>query len=92
MIRSTKVKIKKEDLESEISSLKKSFFTNFITAFENATIEEKRQLIGTFVRHIELVPDIKEIRIEFYPDHIVQSIGAGDRNRTGTGILIPAGF
>ncbi len=100
------LKLKKDKIESDIDTLNKSipsdyktididklrtFFLNFKPVFDNATIVEKRQLIRTFVRHIELVPETKEIRIEFYPDHIVQSIGAGDRNRTDTGST-PAGF
>lgn len=49
----------------------------------HSTIKEKRELIRTFVRHVELVPEKEEVKVEFYPDHLVQSIGAGDRNRTG---------
>jgi len=62
------------------------FFTNFKTAFENATIKEKRELMRTFIRHLELIPENEEIRVEFYPDNIVQSIGAGDRNQTYTAV------
>ncbi|MHB1421208.1 MAG: recombinase family protein [Bacillota bacterium] len=93
------LKTENDSLEDKISILRKSFahsspvidvqalrnfFINFNIALKNATIQERRQLIRTFVRHIELVPETKEIRVEFYPDHIVQSIGAGDRDRTGT--------
>ena len=99
------LKLKRDGLEGKLATLRKSystdhyididalgrFFVNFRTAFTNATIEERRQLIRTFIRHVELVPETKEIRVEFYPDHIVQSIGAGDRNRTGTGFW-PEGF
>lgn len=100
------LKDKKDKLESDINTLNKSFasdkknididllknfFLNFKSVFDNATIVEKRQLIRTFVRHMELIPETKEIRIEFYPDQIVQSIGAGDRTHivcTTSGLLI----
>lgn len=86
------LKEQRETLESQIEATKsirsdeqrmdtellRSFFTNFSVAFQNATITEKRDLIRTFVRHIELVPEKHEIRIEFYPDHIVQTIGGGE--------------
>jgi len=89
------LKQKKDTLESQIASQKlsyskdneidvkavRNFFTHFSTAYKNATNKEKRELIRTFVRHIELVPDTKEIRVEFYPDHTVQSIGAGEAPR-----------
>lgn len=87
------LKQKKDSLEEKLSFIKKAysketqkvdkealkgFFTNFKTAYENATIKEKRKLIRTFVRHIELRPEEKEIKVEFYHDHIVQSIGLGE--------------
>jgi len=89
------LKQKKDDLESQIAALKKSytkddhidpnvlrsFFVNFTTAYSNATIQEKRDLIRTFIRHIELVPETKEIRAEFYPDQTVQSIGVGEASQ-----------
>lgn len=56
----------------------RKFFQNFSFAFKNATISEKRDLLRTFIRHIELVPETHEIRVEFYPDHLVQTIGGGD--------------
>jgi hypothetical protein len=92
------LKQKRDDLSSQIAALKASskqetkvdthmlrqFFTNFSTAYNGATIAEKRDLIRTFVRHIELVPDTKEIRVEFYPDQTVQSIGVGDPYQSKT--------
>jgi len=89
------LKRKKDDLNSQITALKSShrqevkvdtnalrqFFTNFPTAYDEATTAEKRDLIRTFVRHIKLMPESKEIRIEFYPDKTVQSIGVGDAPR-----------
>ena len=51
--------------------------------------------IRTFVRQLELDPKNKEVRAAFYPDKVVQSIGAWNRTWTGTGreapgILSPA--
>lgn len=56
----------------------RQFFTNFTTVFENATIPERRKLIRTFVRHLELDPINKVVKVEFYPDHVVHSIGVGE--------------
>lgn len=56
----------------------KDFFINFSKTFENATIEERRKLVRTFVRQIELDPEMKEVRVQFYPDNIVHSIGAAE--------------
>ena len=54
------------------------FFSNFKTAFSEATIAERKRLIRTFIRHLELDPKNKEVRVAFYPDNVVQSIGAGN--------------
>ena len=85
------LKEKKEDLGAKISNVKKSyrnqgkidvetlkcFFANFGQAYKNANVREKRGLIRTFVRHIELKPEAEEIQVEFYPNNIVQSISVG---------------
>jgi hypothetical protein len=82
----------KDDIEGKIKALKRSysqeynvnvvvlkeFFSNFRMAYDNATNSEKRELIRTFIRHIELHPDTEEIKIEFYHDQVVQSIGLGE--------------
>jgi hypothetical protein len=59
------------------------FFASFKTAFNEATAEERKKLIRTFVRHLELDPKNKEVRVAFYPDKVVHIIGAGN----GTHIL-----
>lgn len=87
-----RMKSQKDDIESKIKSLERSysqdydvdvkalkeFFSNFRIAYDNATNTEKKDLIRTFVRHIELHPNTEEIKIEFYHDQVVQSIGLGE--------------
>jgi site-specific DNA recombinase len=57
----------------------RSYFSNFHKAFNEAGIPERKRLIRTFVRQLELDPKNKEVRAAFYPDKVVQSIGAGNR-------------
>ncbi|TJY42224.1 hypothetical protein E5161_09450 [Cohnella pontilimi] len=87
-----RMKSQKYDIETIIKSLKRSysqdydvdaeslklFFSNFRIAYDNATNTEKNDLIRTFVRQIELHPNMEEIKIEFYHDQVVQSIGLGE--------------
>ncbi|PKM77829.1 MAG: hypothetical protein CVU90_05105 [Firmicutes bacterium HGW-Firmicutes-15] len=54
------------------------FSTKFSTTFNNASIPERRKLIRTFIKCLEMDPEKKEIRITLYPDSIVHSIGVGD--------------
>ncbi len=56
----------------------KNFFNNFMATFNNATIPERKKLIRTFVRHLELDPKNNLVRVSFYPDQVVHSIGVGD--------------
>lgn len=49
-----------------------------MTTFKEATIPEQKKLIRTFVRQLELDPKNKEVKVSFYPDHLVHSIGVGD--------------
>jgi len=93
---SNELQIKIDNLESKIRFLKNNppkelaydkneisgFFTNFSTSFDNATIPERRRLIRTFVRHLEMDPEKEEIRVSFYPDNVVHSIGGGGGSRT----------
>ncbi|RJQ24720.1 MAG: hypothetical protein C4589_12510 [Peptococcaceae bacterium] len=56
----------------------KRFFSSFVSAFNNATLAERKKLIRTFVKQLELDPQNKEVRVSFYSDQVVQSIGVGD--------------
>lgn len=53
------------------------FFSSFISTFDNATLPERKRLVRTFVRQLEMDPKNKEIRVSFYPDQVVHSIGVG---------------
>jgi hypothetical protein len=89
-----KINEEKDNLETQLKNLKnkhtsdnkinpdllKSFFINFRKSYDLASIQERKKLIRTFIKRLELDPKTKEIRVEFYPDDIVKSIGAGDRN------------
>ncbi len=55
----------------------RNFFSNFSLVFDNATMPERKKLIRTFVRQLELDPENEEIRVSFYPDHLVHRIGVG---------------
>lgn len=88
------MKGQKDDIKGKIKVLKRSytqdhnldienlkeFFSIFRIAYDNATSNEKRELIRTFIRHIDLHPESEEIKLEFYHDQIVQSIGLGEHN------------
>jgi hypothetical protein len=87
-----RMKGQKDEIEGKIKALKRSysqeynvnvevlkeFFSNFRLAYDNATNSEKRELIRTFIRHIELHPSTEELKVEFYHDQVVQSIGLGE--------------
>jgi site-specific DNA recombinase len=87
-----RMKSQKDELEGKIKVLKRSysqdynvnvevlkeFFSNFRMAYDNAINSEKRELIRTFIRHIELHPTTEEIKVEFYHEQVVQSIGLGE--------------
>jgi hypothetical protein len=78
----------KQDILNSIDSYKKSyskesninkkdlkrFLSNFKTIFDNASKEQRRELIRTFVRYIEFNPVKVEITVEFYDDSTLQSI------------------
>ena len=53
------------------------FLANFRSTFDSATTEQRRVLLRTFIRHLEMDPEKNEVRVEFYPDHVMQSGGAG---------------
>lgn len=86
------LKSQKDDVESKIKNLKRSysqeqtvdvemlkeFFTNFRFAYDNATNNEKRELVRTFIRQVQMHPDSEEVKVEFYHDQVVQSIGLGE--------------
>ncbi len=86
---STDIQIKIDNLELKMKSLKSNpprdlafennkiirFSTQFSSTFENASIPERRILIRTFIKGLEMDPEKKEIRVTFYPDSIVHSIG-----------------
>lgn len=56
----------------------RQFFNSFTDAYTSASDEERRDLLRTFVRHIELSPQTQEVRVEFYSDQTVQAIGVGE--------------
>jgi DNA phosphorothioation-dependent restriction protein DptG len=78
----------KQDILNSIDSYKKSyskesninkkdlkrFLSNFKTIFDNASKEQRRELIRTFVRYIEFNPVKVEITVEFYDESTLQSI------------------
>jgi ribosome-associated translation inhibitor RaiA len=51
------------------------FSTPFSSTYANAAITERRILIRTFIKGLEMDPQKKVIRITFYPDSIVHTIG-----------------
>ena len=51
------------------------FLANFDAVFEAGTPEERRRLVRTFVHRLELDPKEQEVRVEFYADLQVQSLG-----------------
>ena len=72
---------KKEVLIKEQDIL--DFLTNIKKVLENANIQEKRELIKTFVRKIVLDEKNRQIELELYPDFsVVHNVGAGSENRT----------
>lgn len=75
-----KIKHLKNNPPSQLSIDEKEirkFFTSFITSFNEATITERKKLIRTFIRELILDPEKQEVRVSFYPDHLVHSIGVG---------------
>lgn len=78
-------------LDTELDELKRSapttlkvtpaevreFFTSFAQHLDDAPLPEKKRLIRTFVRRLELDGKQKEVRITFYPDPSVFCIGVG---------------
>ncbi len=58
----------------------REFFTSFTPTFNAATNMERKKLIRTFIRQMELDQENKEVRMMFYPD-LVHRIGVGDRSR-----------
>ena len=59
------------------------YFNDLHETFISANMYEKRELIKTFVRRIELDEKNHQISVEFYPDIlVVPNIGAGSGNRT----------
>ena len=69
------IKIKEKDILEFLNDIKK--------VFENATFQEKRELIKTFVRKIILDEKNQQIILELYPDiSVVHNVGAGSGNRT----------
>lgn len=87
-----KLNIQKENIKNRIKELQNSyspknevteeelvnFLSDFKTIFNNADMEQKRQLIRTFVRHIIFNPKSEEITIEFYQESMVQTLGKGE--------------
>lgn len=66
---------KKEVLIKEQDIL--DFLTNIKKVLENANIQEKRELIKTFVRKIVLDEKNRQIELELYPDFsVVHNVGA----------------
>ena len=55
----------------------KEFFMSFRPSFDAGTNNERKALIRTFIRQMELDPENKEVRVVFYPD-LVHRIGVGD--------------
>ncbi|MDW7652140.1 MAG: recombinase family protein [Bacillota bacterium] len=55
----------------------KEFFLSFRPSFDAGTNSERKALIRTFIRQMELDPENKEVRVVFYPD-LVHRIGVGD--------------
>lgn len=55
----------------------REFFMSFKPSFDAGTNAERKALIRTFIRQMELDPEKKEVRVVFYPD-LVHSIGVGD--------------
>lgn len=55
----------------------RQFFSNFMVTFNEATVTERKKLIRTFVRQLILDPEKQEVRVSFYPDFVVHSIGVG---------------
>ncbi len=53
------------------------FYTGFKEKFVTATAQEQRRLIRGFVSHLELNPDMKEVRVYFYPDLRIVTYGVG---------------
>ncbi len=54
----------------------RTFFTDFKTTFDLATLSEKKVLIKTFVRNMILDPEKQEVRVTYFPD-LVQTFGVG---------------
>ena len=66
-------KIKRKDIEN--------YFYNFQKLFSSSTLEERKELITTFIENITL--NKKEHQIEITPYSIgVRGLGAGSGNRT----------
>ncbi|MHB1419391.1 MAG: recombinase family protein [Bacillota bacterium] len=76
---------------------------NLKELFENATYEQKRVLIRTFIKRLEFDPESQKINVVMYTKGLEETIkrgdyprcisgGAGDRDRTGTDQPNPQDF
>ncbi len=68
---------RKEDEPIDEEELR-SLLSNFGNLYDNANEEQKRQLIRTFVRRLELDTVKWEVSVEFYDDTLLQAIQHGE--------------
>ena len=64
----------------------RELLSTFDATFEAASPEQRKRLVQTFVRRLELDHETQEVRVFFYSDPQVHSLCAGGGNRTRTGI------